>query len=84
MQHKHFVHKLLFMLEHVHTLYTPSTSTQNIHSARIFVVQLRLQDPDFLNYLLVDSSEDAARGIVKDTVSRTGSFKEREGKTGLT
>ena len=47
------------MLEHVHTLYTPHTSTQNMYSARIFMVQLRQQDSDVLEYLLVDGSEDA-------------------------
>ena len=37
-QHKHFVHKLLFNIERLRTLYTPRTSTQNMYSARIFVV----------------------------------------------
>jgi len=61
------------MLEHVRTLYTPRTSTQNIHSARIFVVQLRLQDFDFLNYLLVDGSEGTTGVIGKESVCGTGS-----------
>jgi len=43
-----------------------------MYSARIFVVQLRLQDFDFLNYLLVDGSEGATRVIVKET------FRNRE------
>ena len=72
------------MLEHIRTLYAPCTSTQNIYSARIFVVYLRLQDLDYLNYLLVDSSEGTTRVIVKESISGTGSsFKGREGKTGL-
>jgi len=56
------------MHEHVRTLYTPRTSTQNMYSAPIFVVQLRLQDFDFLNYLLVDRSEDTTRVIGKESV----------------
>jgi len=61
------------MLEHVHTLYTPRTSTQNMYSARIFMVQLRQQDFVFLNYLLADGSEGTTRGIGKESVSETGS-----------
>ena len=61
------------MIEHVSTLYTPHTSTQNIYSARIFVVQLRLQDFDFLNCLLVDGSEGTTGVIGKESVSGTGS-----------
>jgi len=56
------------MLEHVRTLYTPRTSTQNIYSALIFVVQLRLQDFDFLNYLLVNGCEGTTGGIGKESV----------------
>jgi len=67
-QHKHSVHKLLFTLEHVRTLYTPRTATQNIYSARIFVVQLRLQDFDLLNYLLVDCSEGKTGVSGKESV----------------
>jgi len=75
----------LFMLEHVRTLYTPSTSIQNMCSVRIFVIYLRVQDSDFLNYLLVDGSEGKTRVIGKESVSGTSSsFKVREGKTGLT
>ena len=37
------------------------------------MVQLRLQDFAVLDYLLVDSSEDATRMSVKETVSGTGS-----------
>jgi len=62
------------MLEHVRTLYTPRTSTQNIYSARIYVVQLRLQDFDFLNYLLVDSSEGTTGVVGKGSVWGTGSW----------
>jgi len=49
------------MLEHVRTLYTPPTSTQNMYSARLFVVKLRLQGFEFLHCLLVDGSEDKTR-----------------------
>ena len=46
---------------------------------------MQLHDFDVLNYLLVDSSEDATRVSGKEAVSGTGSsFKGREGKTGLT
>ena len=55
------------MLEHVRTLYTLRTSTQNIYSARIFVVHLRLQDFYFLNYLLVDGPEGTTRVIGKES-----------------
>jgi len=49
------------------------------------VVQLRLQDFNFLNYLLVYGSEGTSRVIVKESVLGTdSSFKGREGKTGLT
>ena len=61
------------MLEHVRTLHTPRTSTQNTYSAQIFVVQLRLQDFDLLNYLLVDGSEGMIRVIGKESVWGTGS-----------
>jgi len=61
------------MLEHVRILYTPRTATQNIYSARIFVVQLRLQDFDLLIYLLVNSSEGMTRVIGKESVWGTGS-----------
>jgi len=54
-------------------------------SARIFVVYLRLEDFDALDYLLADRSDDATRANCKKSVSGTGSsFKGREGKTGLT
>jgi len=56
------------MLEHVRTLYTPRTSTQNIYIARMFVVQLRLLDFDFLNYLLVEGSEGTTRVVGKESV----------------
>jgi len=55
------------------------------YSVRIFVVQLRLQDFDFLYYLLVNSSGDKTRVIGKESVWETGSsLGGREGKTGLT
>ena len=61
------------MLERVRTFYTPRTSTQNIYSARIFVVQLRPQDFDVLDCLLVEGLEDATTVIGKVSVSGTGS-----------
>ena len=76
------------MLEHVRTLYTPRTATQNIYSAPIFVVQLRLQDFALFDYLPVDGFEDATGVIGRESVWGTGSsFGEwggREGRTGLT
>ena len=55
------------MLANVRTFYTPYTSTQNKYSARLFMVYLRLQDFDDLDYLLVDGSEGATRVVVKES-----------------
>ena len=73
------------MLEHVRTLYTPRTSTQNTYSARIFVVYLWLQDFEVLDCLLVDSSESATRVSGKESDRGTGgSVKGTDGNTDLT
>ena len=70
----------MFIPEHVLTLYTPRTSTQNLYSAWIFVVQLRMQDFDFLNYLLANVSEDTTRVSGKVSVWGKGRSFKGEGR----
>jgi len=49
-----------------------------MYSAWIFVVYLRLQDFDILDYLLLNGSEDTTRVSGKESVSGSGSsFKGR-------